>query len=124
MISATKKIVSNNSGIPSPDWADTGTIWMSPPQSSATSSSLAKSPFILSTSASGLSILFIATTICTPAALAWLIASTVWGWTPSSAATTRTTISVEFAPLALIFENAAWPGVSINVRFLSSIDTW
>lgn len=35
--------------------------------------------------------------------------------TPSSAATTKTTISVAFAPLALIAENAACPGVSKNV---------
>jgi len=35
------------------------------------------------------------------AALAWLIASFVWGITPSSAATTSTTMSVTFAPRAL-----------------------
>jgi hypothetical protein len=44
--------------------------------------------------APGLSILLTATIIGTLAALAWLIASTVWGMTPSSAATTRMTMSV------------------------------
>ena len=50
--------------------------------------------------------------IGTPAALAWLIASTVCGITPSSAATTSTTTSVMFAPRARIAVNASWPGVS------------
>ena len=45
--------------------------------------------------APGLSILLIATIISIPAALAWLIASTVCGITPSSAATTRIAISVD-----------------------------
>ena len=39
-------------------------------------------------------ILLIATTISMPAALAWFIASTVWGIIPSSAATTSIAISV------------------------------
>jgi hypothetical protein len=65
----------------------------------------------------GLSILLIATIIGTPAALAWLIASTVWGITESSAATTSITISVTCAPRARIEVKAAWPGVS---RKLSS----
>ena len=34
---------------------------------------------------------------------------------PSLAATTNITMSVVFAPLALIEEKAAWPGVSIKV---------
>jgi hypothetical protein len=42
----------------------------------------------------GLSILLIATITGTSAALAWLIASIVCGITPSSAATTSTTMSV------------------------------
>jgi hypothetical protein len=50
--------------------------------------------------ASGLSILVIATTMGTPAALAWLMASLVCGITPSSAATTRMTMSVALAPRA------------------------
>src|SRR5271169_5143024 len=57
--------------------------------------------------ASGLSILFIATMIGTLAARAWLMASTVCGMTPSSAATTRTTMSVTLAPRARIAVKAA-----------------
>ncbi len=44
--------------------------------------------------APGLSILLMATMIGAPAALAWRIASMVCGITPSSAATTSTTMSV------------------------------
>src|SRR5205085_2709634 len=47
-----------------------------------------------------------ATTIDTPAALAWLIASSVCGITPSSAATTITAMSVTLAPRAPIFVEA------------------
>lgn len=47
--------------------------------------------------------------------IACLIDSTVCGITPSSAATTRTTISVSLAPLPLIAEKAACPGVSKKV---------
>ena len=65
--------------------------------------------------ASGLSILLIATMIGAFAALAWRIASIVCGMTPSSAATTSTTMSVTLAPRARIAVNAAWPGVSIKV---------
>ena len=78
----------------------------------------------LSGSAPGLSILLMATIIGTPAALAWSIASTVWGITPSSAATTKTTISVTPAPLALIWVKASCPGVSINVIFWPLISFW
>ena len=62
----------------------------------------------------GRSILFSATTIGTSAARAWLIASSVCGITPSSAATTSTAISVTLAPRARISVNASWPGVSTN----------
>ena len=55
----------------------------------------------------GLSILLTATTIGTLAARAWWMASTVCGWTPSSAATTSTTMSVTPAPRARIAEKAA-----------------
>ena len=73
----------------------------------------------------GKSHLFIATIIGTLAALECCIASTVWGFTPSSAATTKTTMSVTFDPLALISVKAAWPGVSIKVIvFLSSTPIW
>ena len=47
--------------------------------------------------------------------MAWLIASIVCGMTPSSAATTSTTMSVTLAPRARIAVKAAWPGVSMKV---------
>ena len=62
----------------------------------------------------GLSILLIATMIGTPAAFECSTASIVCGMTPSSAATTRITMSVAFAPRARIIVNASWPGVSRN----------
>jgi len=40
------------------------------------------------------------------------MASSVCGMTPSSAATTSTTMSVTLAPRARIAVNASWPGVS------------
>ena len=43
------------------------------------------------------------------------IASIVCGMTPSSAATTSTTMSVTLAPRARIAVKAAWPGVSMKV---------
>ena len=70
---------------------------------------------ILSGFASGLSILLIAMMIGTAAACAWLIASSVCGMTLSSAATTRTTMSVIWAPRARMAVKASWPGVSRNV---------
>ena len=54
-----------------------------------------------------------------PAALAWRIASMVCGITPSSAATTSTTMSVTLAPRARMAVNASWPGVSMNVILLA-----
>ena len=65
--------------------------------------------------ASGLSILLMATISGTLAALACAIASTVCGMTPSSAATTSTTMSVTLAPRARMAVKAAWPGVSMKV---------
>ena len=69
----------------------------------------------------GKSILFSATTIGTPAARAWLMASSVCGMTPSSAATTSTAISVTFAPRARISVNASCPGVSTNASLRPSL---
>ena len=54
-----------------------------------------------------MSILLIATMIGTAAARAWLMASTVCGMTPSSAATTRMTMSVAWAPRARMAVNAS-----------------
>lgn len=49
--------------------------------------------------------------------------STVWFMTPSSAATTSTTMSVALAPRALMEEKAAWPGVSRKV-IRSPVGSW
>lgn len=57
------------------------------------------------------------------AVLACWIDSTVWFMTPSSAATTRITMSVALAPRALMEEKAAWPGVSRKVIF-SPVGSW
>ena len=80
--------------MPSPRLAEVWTKMVWPPHSSGTSPRLDSSRFTRSGSAPGLSILFTATRIGTFAALAWLMASTVCGITPSSAATTRITMSV------------------------------
>ena len=71
-----------------------------------------------------MSILFTATTIGTPAARACEIDSFVCGITLSSAATTRTAMSVTFAPRARMAVNASWPGVSRNVIFRPSTSAW
>ena len=68
------------------------------------------------------SILLMATTIGTPADLAWSMASMVWGMTPSSAATTRMTMSVASAPRARMAVNASWPGVSMKVTSPAVLD--
>ena len=78
--------------------AETSTSWTSPPMSSTTISCWRSSSRTFWALAPGLSILLIATIIGTPAALVWLIASIVCGFRPSSAATTRTTMSVTLAP--------------------------
>jgi hypothetical protein len=80
--------------------AETGTIGVSPPYSSMTMPASVSSVLTRSGLASGLSILLSAMMIGTRAALAWLIASSVWGMTPSSAATTTIAISVTRAPRA------------------------
>ena len=105
-------------------FAEISTIKVSPDKSSAISSYSKSWFFIFCGSASGKSHLLIATTIGTFAALACFIDSIVWGLTPSSAATTNTTTSVNFDPLALISVNAAWPGVSIKVSLLDSCCIW
>ena len=92
--------------------AEISAAGVSPPQSSSSTPWSASSFLTRSTLALGLSILLIATTIGTFAALAWSIASIVCGITPSSAATTSTTMSVTLAPRARIAVKASWPGVS------------
>ena len=116
--SATRLIISSSSSMPSPVLAETLTHTTSPPHSSGTRSYSVSEALTLSGSASGLSILLSATIIGTFAALAWFMASTVWGIIPSSAAMTRTAISVTDAPLARIAVNASCPGVSRNVMVL------
>ena len=88
-------------------FADTSTVTVLPPHSSGIRSSSVSSRFTRSGLAFGLSILLIATMIGTFAARAWSIASRVCGITPSSAATTRMTMSVTFAPRARISVNAS-----------------
>ena len=87
--------------------AETSTNIASPPYSSGTRPYSLSWPRTFVGSASSLSILLTATTIGTPAALAWLSASTVCGITPSSAATTSTAMSVACAPRARMAVNAS-----------------
>ena len=90
-----------------PCLAEMSTNMVSPPYSSATSPYSVSCWRILAGFAPSLSILLTATTIGTSAALAWLIASTVCGMTPSSAATTITAMSVACAPRARMAVNAS-----------------
>ena len=122
--SACSRIASSSSSIPVPAFADTCTNWLSPPHSSGKMPYWESSFLTRSGSASGLSILFTATTTGTCAAFACWIASMVCGITPSSAATTRTTMSVACAPRARIEVNAACPGVSRKVIMPFSVSTW
>ena len=73
---------------------------VSPPHASATKPWSESCCLTRSGLASGRSILLMATTIGTSAALAWLMASRVCGMTPSLAATTMTAMSVDLAPRA------------------------
>ena len=121
--SATKRMDSSSLSIFICVLAETGTQMTSPPHSSGINSYSVSCCIILSGDAPGLSILLIATMMLMFAAFAWLIASTVCGMIPSSAATTKTAISVACAPRARIEVNAAWPGVSKNVIFCPSTST-
>ena len=123
-ISDCSEIASSRSSTPSPVLADSSTICVSPPKSSATMSCSSSSFLTRDGSAPDLSILLIATISGTFAAFACLIASTVCGMTPSSAATTRITMSVSLAPRARIEVNAAWPGVSRKLMTPFSVSTW
>ena len=90
-----------------PCFADTSTNIVSPPNSSATSPYSVSWARTFIGSAPSLSTLLTATTIGTPAACAWLSASIVCGFTPSSAATTRIEMSVTCAPRARMAVNAS-----------------
>ena len=67
--------------------------------------------------------MLMATIMETPAALAWLMASTVCGMMPSSAAMTKMAMSVTLAPRARMEVKAACPGVSRKVISLPEIST-
>ena len=121
--SATSRIISSSSSRPWRVRAETGTSGTSPPYSSMTTPASVSSVLTRSGFESGLSILLSAMTIGTFAALAWLIASSVWGMTPSSAATTMIAMSVTWAPRARIAVNASWPGVSRKTTRLPSCST-
>ena len=114
--SATSSTDCSRSGSPSWVLAETRQKMASPPQSSGVTSRSASCRITSSGSADGLSILLTATTMGTPAARAWLRASIVCSFTPSSAATTRMTTSVTPAPRARILVNASCPGVSRKTR--------
>ncbi|GFI63970.1 hypothetical protein IMSAG117_01387 [Lactobacillaceae bacterium] len=117
-ISASSKIISSNSSKFLLNLAEISTKIVSPPQLSGISSYSDNCSMTWFGLAPGLSILLTATMIGTLAALAWLIASIVCGITPSSAATTKTVISVISAPRARMLVKAACPGVSKNVIVL------
>mmetsp|Transcript_7595 Transcript_7595/g.23466 ORF Transcript_7595/g.23466 Transcript_7595/m.23466 type:complete len:297 (+) Transcript_7595:797-1687(+) len=118
--SACNNSFSNRSSTPSLVLALTRANIVSPPYSSGTKSYPISSFSTLEGSASWASILFTATTTGTPAAFAQAMESIVCALTPSSAATTSTTTSVQLAPRSRISEKAAWPGVSKNVTALCS----
>ena len=122
-ISETRSTISSNWSMFIFCFADISTNTVFPPHSSGTNSYCINSCFTLSGLAPGTSILFIATIIGIPAAFAWFIASTVWGITPSSAATTSIATSVIWAPLARMLVNASCPGVSKKVISLPFIVT-
>ena len=122
--SATSSTFSSRSSRFSFSRAETSENCVVPPHSSGCRPSDASSFFTLSGFASGRSTLFTATTIGTSAARAWEIDSFVCGMTPSSAATTRTAMSVAFAPRARMAVNASWPGVSRNVMRRPPASTW
>jgi hypothetical protein len=93
-------MLSSRSSMPRLVSALSSTMIVSPPQVSGCKPSFASSSITRCGLAFALSILLIATMIGTLAARAWLIASIVCGITPSSAATTSTTMSVTCAPRA------------------------
>ena len=122
-MSACSRIISRSSSMLRRFFAETLTKMLVPPHSSGTIWYSVSIWRTWSGLAPSLSILFTATMIGTPAALAWWMASIVCGMTPSSAATTSTTTSVALAPRARMAVNASWPGVSMKVICLPSCVT-
>ena len=121
--SAVRTSISSRLSTPIPVLAEMGHTMVSPPQSSHTRPYSVSCCLMRSGFASGLSILLMATMMGIPAALAWLMDSTVWGMMPSSAATTRMAMSVTMAPRARMEVKASWPGVSRKVMGLPLICT-
>src|SRR5229473_1744259 len=113
--SACSRIWSSSSWTFWPVLAEIGVASVVPPNSSSTTPCVSRSCLTFCTLAAGRSILLIATTRGTPAFLACEIASIVCGMIASSAATTKTTMSVTCAPRARMDVKASWPGVSRNV---------
>ena len=122
-ISACSSTASSKVGMPSPVTAETSANRASPPHSSAMTWFAANSLVTCFASAPSRSILLMATTMGTSAAWACWMASTVCGLTPSSAATTKITMSVTRAPLARMAVKAAWPGVSMKQMRPYSVST-
>ncbi len=122
-ISAVRITVSSSSSMPMPVLAEMRHTSVSPPHSAGTRSCSVSWVRMRSGLAPGLSILLTATTMGMLAALAWLMASMVWGMMPSSAATTRMAMSVHIAPRARMEVKAAWPGVSRKVMGLPLMRT-
>mmetsp|Transcript_21830 Transcript_21830/g.53925 ORF Transcript_21830/g.53925 Transcript_21830/m.53925 type:complete len:211 (+) Transcript_21830:1252-1884(+) len=111
--SAWRRTASMSAGTLWPVLAEISTHWTSPPRGSTRRSRVSRSwRCTAGMSTPGMSVLVIATMIADLAASAWFAASMVCGMTPSSAATTKTTISVAVAPHSRIAVNASWPGVS------------
>lgn len=86
----------------------------SPPYSSGTKPRSMSCRFTFSGSAWGRSILLMAKMSLAPAALAWAMASSVWGMMPSSAAMTMTAMSATLAPRCRMVVKASCPGVSMK----------
>ena len=122
-ISDCSRMLSSSSLIPVFFRAETRLYSVVPPHSSGFRPCSESCFFTSSRFASGRSILLTATMIGTFASLAWLMASTVWGITPSTADTTSTTMSVTWAPRARILVNASWPGVSMKTMRPREVST-
>ena len=113
--SASRRTFSRSLSTLIPFFAEISWHWYLPPHSSTRMFILASCSLILSGLAPGLSILLMAKIIGTPAACAWLMASTVCGIIASSAAMMIMAMSVILAPRARIAVKASCPGVSRNV---------
>mmetsp|Transcript_7867 Transcript_7867/g.16418 ORF Transcript_7867/g.16418 Transcript_7867/m.16418 type:complete len:251 (-) Transcript_7867:564-1316(-) len=122
--SACSRSLVRRASIPDPALALTSAHRMSPPSSSTSTSYEARSVLHWLGSAVSRSHLFTATTMGTPACRAHAMLSAVCSLTPSSAATTSTTMSVTSAPRWRMSEKAACPGVSMKEMRVPSCSTW